>query len=156
MDSVPGIPELTVAPPAEQIPAAPAPLEPEVMSTTGEPVKRKRHRRTKAELEAARTAAAPPPPSNVASTEDLDRCRLGFIMLFGLASVAIVKKWGEEMALKEEEIKTLAGVWTDAVAPYLPSMGKNMPLATAALATAIIALPRWQMYKTAQAAEPAT
>jgi len=135
-------------PPAPE-PAPPGPQEP------GQP--KKRHRRTKAELAAEKLAAVPPAPAVGATPEDLARCKLGFVMLFGLVSKAITKKWGEEMTLTEEEVATLAGAWTEAVAPYLPKMGAQMPLATAAVATFLIALPRWdsyQTYKTAHSLEP--
>lgn len=156
MDDVPGIPKLDLSPPQEQIPAAPEPLTPEVMTgpAPGEPVKRKRHRRTKAELEAERAKTAPPPPATGATTEDLDRCRIGFAMIFGLVSNGVAKRLGPEQALTEEEIRTLAGAWTDAVAPYLPSMGKNLPMATAAVATVLIAIPRWQAYQATKVQEP--
>lgn len=153
LDTIPGIPELAVTGATEPIPAAPEPA-PEPQPQAGEPAKRKRHRRTKAELEAAKSAAAPPALVAAPSTEDLDRCRLGFAMIFGLVSKALTKKWGEEMELTEEEVATLAGAWTDAVAPYLPQAGKSMPIATAAVATLLIALPRWDVYQEQKARNP--
>lgn len=156
MDDVPGIPQLPIAPATEPIPAAPEPLTPEVMTGPAPGEKKKRHRRTKAELDAERAKAAPPTPASVASTEDLERCRVGFAMIFRLVSNGLVKKLGQETELTDEEIATLAGAWTDAVAPYLPSMGKNLPLATAAMATVLIALPRWQAYQSIKAAQEPT
>jgi len=160
-ESIPGIPELPITAATEPIPAAPEEVV-EVgktgVATAPAEARRKRHRRSKAELEAAKAAAAPPTPPVGASNEDLERCRLGFAMLFGLVDKMLTKKWGEDMALTEEEISTLAGAWTEAVAPYLPKMGSQMPLATAAVATLLIALPRWdtyQAYKAAHALDPA-
>lgn len=148
------LPGLPIAPATGPIPAA-AEATPPASAEPGEP--KKRHRRTKAELEAARKAIAPPTPPPAATTaEDLERCRLGFRMIFGLVSTALTKKWGEEMTLKEEEVNTLASAWTDAVAPYLPKMGAQMPLATAAIATLLIALPRWDVYQAKKAVEELT
>lgn len=147
------LPGLPVAPATGPIPAA-AEATPPASGEPSEP--KKRHRRTKAELEAARKAIAPPPPPVATTAEDLERCRLGFRMIFGLVSTALTKKWGEEMTLKEEEVMTLASAWTDAVAPYLPKMGAQMPLATAAIATLLIALPRWDVYQAKKAVEELT
>jgi len=102
-------------------------------------------------LEAARLAALPAEAPAVATASDLDRCRVGFAMIFGLVSKGLGKKWGDDMALSEEEVSTLAGVWTDAVAPYLPQMGASMPIGTALVATLLIALPRWDVYQAKRA-----
>lgn len=143
MDTIP-LPKLESTAATEPIPAAPTELPPASGPEPGE--KKKRHRRTKAEIEAERAKLVPPTPAAPVSDEDLARCRIGFAMIFGLISKALTKKWGDDMALSEEEVGTLAGVWTDAVAPYLPQAGKSMPLATAAVATLLIALPRWDAY----------
>jgi hypothetical protein len=138
--TVPGVPELSVAPPTEPVAVLPGPQAPE--AAPAEPVKRKRHRKAKPEPE--------PTPEGV-SPQELENCQQALTTTFTIASKVAAKQRGEHWLLSDEEAESLGQVWTAALAPYLPKIGAAVPWATALIVTATMVLPRVEQDKALQA-----
>lgn len=146
---VPGAPALSDAPPAGELPVFPD-LEPpagaettttEPPAATGEPpAKRKRVRRTKAQMAAARGAVDTPPAGP--SPEDKAHLSNALGLGFDTAGRILASARGEHWRLSHDECRALGDAWAEALAPYLGQTGPYMPLFAAALVTVGVAAPR--------------
>lgn len=118
-----------------------APGQPVPLAAT--PEKKKRHRRTKAELEAERKKLAPPDAAQAATdAEDLKRATVALSISFKAIGALLASKRGEHWRLKDEECDTVGAAWATVLAPYLPRVGAAMPIVSAAVITWTVVQPR--------------
>lgn len=119
-----------------------APGQPLPLALTGAE-KKKRHRRTKAELEAARKKeqGGDVPPAGP-DPEDMKRATAALAISFRAVGALLASKRGEHWRLKDEECDTIGAAWATVLAPYLPRVGAAMPLVSAAVITWTVVQPR--------------
>ncbi len=138
IDTIP-VPSLGSEPPAGQIPLTSEPGAPA-------PVKGKRHRRTKAQIEAERAKLGRDtvPEGPAVSPEDRARCVAGVAVIFGVAG-KLVSKWrgSDVWDLDPEQAQTLGEAWTTVIEPYLPMIGEAMPVVAALAVTWSVVQPKW-------------
>lgn len=112
----------------------------ELAESSPEPARKRRKRRTKAEMAAERGTGAPEPaivdPEAIAALSGA--CGLGF----RIAGNIIARGRGEHWKLSEDEIAQLGAAWGVALAPYAGTFAKYAPLAAAALVTFEVVQPR--------------
>lgn len=127
------VPILSGDAPGQPVPLAVSPEE-----------KKKRVRRTKAELAAARAKEAGElvPPTDGPSPEDMKRATDALAMTFAAVGAILADRRGEHWRMKDEECQTLAGPWAAVLAPYLPRVGAAMPLVSALVITWTVVQPR--------------
>ena len=138
-EEAPPVPVLTLDPPAGPVETLPGPQAAEPAPEA--PAKRKRNRRTKAQLEAEKAKLAAAEPGGV-SPEDVARCEAALAATFEILSKVVAKRRGPHWGLESEEAGTLGKVWTTALAPYLPRIGAAVPWAAAAAVTWSMIQPR--------------
>lgn len=140
-EEAPPVPALSLDPPAGPVETLPGPQAAEPEPAT--PAKRKRNRRTKAQLAAEKEAAAKAAAeSGGVSPEDVARCEAALAATFEILSKVVAKRRGPHWAVESEEAATLGKVWTTALAPYLPRIGAAVPWAAAAAVTWSMVQPR--------------
>ncbi len=105
--------------------------------------KKKRVRRTKAELEAARlkekgTTVPPPGPD----PEDMKRATAALSITFRAIGALVSSKRGEHWRLEDKECETLGAAWAGVLAPYLPRVAQAAPVLSALVITWTVAQPR--------------
>lgn len=124
------IPSLSGDAPGQPLPVAPPPGE-----------KKKRVRRTKAELEAARKKEQgdTPPVDNAA---EIKEATAALSVTFQALGVILSAKRGEHWKLKVEECDALGAAWANVLAPYLSRFGQSVPIVGALVVTWSVAQPR--------------
>jgi hypothetical protein len=126
------VPPLSSDAPGQQLPLAPPP---------GESSKRKRHRRTKAELEAARKGeTGEQPPATDAN--EIKEATAALSVTFQAIGTILAAKRGDHWKLKQEECDVLGGAWANVLAPYLAKYGKSVPVIGALVITWSVAQSR--------------
>lgn len=141
----PPVPALSLDPPSDAVTTLPGPQAepgPGPQDRTGVP-KRKRNRRTKAQLAAEKAAAdKAQAEGGGVSAEDVARCEAALAATFEVLSKVLAKRRGPHWELDKEEAATLGTTWTVALAPYLPRIGAAVPWAAAAAVTWSLVQPR--------------
>lgn len=124
------VPPLSSDAPGQQLPLAAPPGE-----------KKKRHRRTKAELEAERKKAAGEAPP-VDSANEIKEATAALSVTFQALGTVLSAKRGDHWKLKTEECDALGAAWANVLAPYLAKFGQSVPIVGALVVTWSIAQPR--------------
>lgn len=140
-DEAPPIPDLPVTAPTEPVATLPGPSAAEPEAAPEKP-KRKRIRRTKAQLEAEKAKAAQEAAPEGVTPEDLARCEYVVGATFEILSKVVAKRRGPHWTLEPEEAGTLGKMWTAVLAPYLPRIGAAVPVAAAVAVTWSMVQPR--------------
>ncbi len=123
-------PQLSSDAPGQQLPLAAAPGE-----------KKKRHRRTKAELAEARKAEAGEAPPPAPETE-IKEATAALSVTFQALGAILSAKRGDHWKLKTEECDALGAAWANVLAPYLSKFGQSVPIVGALVVTWSVAQPR--------------
>lgn len=125
------VPNLSNDAPGQPPPLAPPPGE----------LKKKRHRRTKAELEAAKRTEGgeQPAPDNA---NEIKEATAALSVTFQAVGTILAAKRGDHWKLKVEECDALGAAWANVLAPYLAKYGKSVPLVGALVITWSVAQPR--------------
>jgi len=126
------VPTLSSDAPGQPIPIAPPPGE-----------KKKRIRRTKAQLEADRKAEAaqqgePTPESEQAAKE----AAAALSLTFKAVGAVIAAKRGDHWKLEQVECDSLGAAWAAVLAPYLEKYGQAVPIVGALAVTWSVAQSR--------------
>lgn len=110
------VPALSGDAPGQPLPLAAPPGE-----------KKKRVRRTRAEIEAARKAAAPPvdPQSN---EQSLKETAAALSLTFKALGAVVATKRGDHWKLEQVECDSLGAAWAAVLAPYLERYGQAVPI----------------------------
>lgn len=138
----PPVPALPLDPPSGPVATLPGP-QAEPAPQDAAPPKRKRNRRTKAQLAAEKAAAdKAQAEAGGVSAEDVARCEAALAATFEVLSKVLAKRRGSHWELDKEEAATLGTTWTVALAPYLPRIGAAVPWAAAAAVTWSLVQPR--------------
>lgn len=124
------VPPLSSDAPGQPLPLAAAPGE-----------KKKRHRRTKAELEAERKKAAGEQPP-VDNANEIKEATAALSVTFQALGTVLSAKRGDHWKLKVEECDALGAAWANVLAPYLAKFGQSVPIVGALVVTWSIAQPR--------------
>lgn len=128
-------------PPLEAPTLEPAtPLDPPP-SDPSAPAKRKRKRRTKAEMAAA---VEPAPVSAEPTPEDVARLATAFGAAFCVAFDILAVARGDHWRLAAGDQKALGETWAAAWAPYMGNAGKYMPFIVAGFTTVGVVMPKVQ------------
>jgi hypothetical protein len=127
------IPPLSSDAPGQPLPLAAAPGE-----------KKKRIRRTKAELAAAAKKDAAPEGEQAADDKanEIKEATAALSVTFQAIGTILSAKRGPHWKLKTEECDALGGAWANVLAPYLSKYGKSVPLVGALVVTWSVAQPR--------------
>lgn len=124
-------PQLSSDAPGQQLPLAAPPGE-----------KKKRHRRTKAELEAARKGEAGEQPAAPSLETEVKEATAALSVTFQALGAILSAKRGEHWRLKVEECDALGAAWANVLAPYLARFGQSVPIVGALVVTWSVAQPR--------------
>lgn len=129
-ESIP-VPPLSNDAPGQPLPLAPPPGE-----------KKKRIRRTKAELEAARKSGEPGDQPPAVDTNEMKEATAALSVTFQAVGTILAAKRGDHWKLKTEECDVLGAAWANVLAPYLAKYGKSVPLVGALVITWSVAQSR--------------
>lgn len=146
----PPVPDLTLNPPSGDVATIPEPVTEPGQGPDDTP-RRKRKRRTKAQMVEAETPETAPQ----ASPEDLARCQVALAAMFEIGGKIVAKRRGAHWLLDKEECDALGQAWTNALAPYLEKIGGALPFAAAAAITFGVLKPRLDL-DAERAGEPAS
>lgn len=124
------VPPLSSDAPGQQLPLAAPPGE-----------KKKRIRRTKAELAAAKKSEGGDQPA-VDTENELKEATAALSVTFQAVGTILSAKRGPHWKLKTEECDALGAAWANVLAPYLAKYGKSVPLVGALVVTWSVAQPR--------------
>lgn len=124
------VPPLSNDAPGQELPLAPPPGE-----------KKKRVRRTKAQLEAERkkTEGDAPPVDNA---NEIKEATAALSVTFQALGAILSAKRGEHWKLKVDECDALGAAWANVLAPYLSKFGQSVPVVGALVVTWSVAAPR--------------
>jgi len=125
------VPPLSNDAPGQPLPLAPPPGD-----------KKKRHRRTKAELEAERRKLAGDEQPPVDNANEIKEATAALSVTFQAVGTILAAKRGPHWKLKTEECDALGAAWANVLAPYLAKYGKSVPLVGALVVTWSVAQPR--------------
>lgn len=125
------IPALSNDAPGQPLPLA-VPLE----------EKKKRHRRTKAELEAARKKDAGEATPEDTLAQQIKEASAALSTTFQVVGAIVAGKRGEHWQIEKKEADRLGDAWAVVLAPYLPKVGQALPVVGALVVTWGVVQPR--------------
>lgn len=138
------MPNLSTAAPAGEIPAVDKPLGDDLTPDFGVPKKRRSRARkppASAPVEPGPAPSVTPEPMTLSPVERQQIGKalgVGFRVIFAI----VASKRGQHWQISETDEALLGATWTDALAPWLVSSSKYVPVAIAALATVGVVVPR--------------
>lgn len=125
------VPPLSSDAPGQQLPLAAPPGE-----------KKKRIRRSKAELAAAKKAEGGAAEPSDDSANELKEATAALSVTFQAVGTILSAKRGPHWKLSTPECDALGAAWANVLAPYLAKYGKSVPLVGALVVTWSVAQPR--------------
>jgi len=139
-----GVPQLDANAPGEIPPLRSPPTDgsDDITPDFGAPKRRRRSKKTDAPPPQPEAPKVEAPP--VVTPEDVQNIAQAFGVGFRVVFQMVAAKRGAHWLLDERAEQQLSGAWATALAPWLVTSSKYLPLAIAALATVGVVLPRWE------------
>lgn len=139
-----GVPSLDATAPGEIPPLNDPPNTgaDDITPDFGAPKRRRRSKKTETPPPQTEAPKVDVPP--VVTPEDVQNIAQAFGVGFRVIFQMVAAKRGEHWLLDEKSEQQLSGAWATALAPWLVTSSKYLPLAIAALATVGVVLPRWE------------